>query len=286
MLRRRGRRGRLDTFSPHRLLSLGPCVHLSVRGQTLGTGLDCDGLTVFVFAAGLPIPRHRLLLFFPGEESMRVPLHVGGVQQLFWGIDHGDAASPRADPAAPVAVLSGGPRCLGDGDVREGQLEGILPRRAPDGRGRRQPVVFIRTSTVFIIRPFSGCLKLTQLRFLISAWMETKNEMTCGLPRGRVCELNDFALKRQMKQLEDSKEFWEKKRLTEILFDTQKKKLHCSLFRGAGTPSSTLQKEAFKGQKAVLLYRRCREALSLEWTPQSHIPLKKTTFESKGNGMS
>lgn len=36
-----------------------------------------------------------------------------------------------------------------------------------------------------------------------------------------------------------------------------------------------LQEEAFKcWGGAVLIYRRCREAWSLAWTPQSRIPLE------------
>lgn len=180
-------------MSTHQLLSLGSCVHLTVWVWTLGRRLDCNGLVVSVLAAGLR-------LFFPGEESVRVPLHVGGVQQLFRGIDHGDPASPRADPAAPLAVLARGPRRLSDGDVREGQLEGILARRAPDGWGRRQPVVLIGTPAVFIIGPLSGCLKLTQLRFLVSTWEETKKHNNDTVPHKKnkqntagVCERTDYA---------------------------------------------------------------------------------------------
>lgn len=93
--------------------------------------------------------------------------------------------------------------------------------------------------------------------------------------RVRVCELNDLALKQQMKQPRDSNQVWEKKgwQKSSLMHRT---KSFTAGFSQVPRHTSTLQKEAFKRQRfLVLLYRQCREALSLEWTPQSHIPLEE-----------
>lgn len=113
-----------------------------------------------------------LLLLVSPEGDVRVPLHIGGVQQGFQGVraEQGGATRPGA-ASPPVAVV---PCCpdsfgLGDGDVGESQLEGVLPRRAPQRRGGSQTLVVVRIAVTpdLVVGPLAGRLQLAQLRFLI-----------------------------------------------------------------------------------------------------------------------
>lgn len=142
MLRRGGWRERLYSLTTCCLFSLDSCIPpLIVWAQTLGRGLDCNTLTEPVLPPALLYIHHACLpplwcYLFLTEEGMRVPHYIRGVQQGFQGVrvDQSSATSSRAAPAASVTDMSCGSNSfsLGNGDVRESQLEGILTRRAPD----------------------------------------------------------------------------------------------------------------------------------------------------------
>ncbi|KAK0148933.1 Protein phosphatase 1A [Merluccius polli] len=100
------------------------------------------------------------------EEGLPVPLGVRGVQRHLQGVrpHRRGAAAARRRPAA-VAVVPRGARRLGlrDGEVGEAQLEGVLPRRAPDGRRRAQPLVlvYVPVAEVLVLGPLAGRLELS-----------------------------------------------------------------------------------------------------------------------------
>lgn len=177
------------------LLSLDFCISpLSFWVQILGRGLNCNSLSLSMLLS-FPPSRHArrprlyplplspfwcLLLFLLAEEGLRVPVHVGGVQQCFQGVraDQRGATPPRAAPASVAEMSWGSHRLsLGDGDVRESQLKGVLAWCAPDGRGRGQSliIIWISISALVVVRPLPGCLQLVHLWLLVSAWMDTKS---------------------------------------------------------------------------------------------------------------
>lgn len=146
MLKRWGRRGRMDSLAAWGLHSLDLCVPpLCLWDQILWRGLDCDGFTWFVLLppscrrpllSSLLISPLRFLLFLVlPKGDVRVPLYIGGVQQGFQGVsaEQRGAACPRAAPS-PVTVMPRRSNRFGlcNGDVGESQLKGVLAWRAPE----------------------------------------------------------------------------------------------------------------------------------------------------------
>lgn len=185
--------GRTDGPAGGALPSQGPAIPpLSLWAQILRRGLYGDGLPLPLLLSPscchpllLPSPRHLLLLLLVSPEGdVRVPLHIGGVQQGFQGVraEQGGAARPGAGPP-PVAVVSCCPDCfgLGDGDVGESQLKGVLPWRAPHrgGGSKTLVVVCIAVSTDLVVGPLAGRLQLTQLGLLIATWTKKQSKETC-----------------------------------------------------------------------------------------------------------
>lgn len=176
------RNGRTDGPAGGTLPSRGSSVPpLSLWAQVLRRGLNGDGLPLPLLLP--PSCRHPLqlrsaghhlllLLLVSPQGDVRVPLHIGGVQQGFQSVraEQGGATRPGAAPP-PVAVVP----CrsnrfgLGDGDVGESQLEGVLPRRAPKGRGGGQALVVVRiaVSPNLVVGPLAGRLQLAKLGLLI-----------------------------------------------------------------------------------------------------------------------